>query len=236
MRNLVLFIVLLLLSSAVLASDLSTADSLFAEKKYTESFEIYKKLHEENRVASPAMLLKMAYIKEGLGGYSDALYYLNLYYLKTADKKVLNKMESLAEKKDLIGYSNNDFEFIQTVFYNYFNLIVLFTVSAAILFLTLSYYLKFKKSGSPAIPLVFMVIMLGLAFYIINFGKSYNRAIVNQTNTYLMSGPSAASEVLKIIGKGNRVSTISQTDVWTKVNVGSTTGYIKTSKLKEVSL
>jgi hypothetical protein len=51
------------------------------------------------------MLLKMAFVKEGLGDYSNALYYLNLYYLKTYDKKVLKKMENLAERyHKLEGY------------------------------------------------------------------------------------------------------------------------------------
>ena len=43
------------------------------------------------------MLLKMAYIQEGLEQYPEALYYLNLYYNQNPSKKVLAKMETLAE-------------------------------------------------------------------------------------------------------------------------------------------
>ena len=42
------------------------------------------------------MLLKMAYIQEGLNHVGQALYYLNLYYLASKDKSVLGKMEELA--------------------------------------------------------------------------------------------------------------------------------------------
>ena len=236
MKHLIISIIALITVNNAFSNDLKTADSLFAEKKYTESFEIYKNLHEEKRLMSPAMFLKMAYIKEGLGGYSDALYYLNLYYLKTADKKVLSKMESLAEKKDLRGYNNTDYEFIQTIFFKYQNQIILLIISLSILCLAIGYYLKFKKESSPSFPLVSMVLFLAIAFYVINFGKAYNKAIISKSNAYLMSGPSAASEVVKIVKKGNRVNTLGQTDVWTKVEIGTTSGYVKTSKLKEISL
>ena len=236
MKFIIISILVSITFSGAFSSDLNTADSLFSEKKYTESFEIYKKLHEEDRLISPSIFLKMAYIKEGLGGYSDALYYLNLYYLKTADKKALGKMESLADKKDLRGYTNTDFEFIQTVFFKYYNQIVLIILSLAVLSLVLSYYLKFKRGGSPSFALILMVILLCVAFYVINFGKAYDKAIITQSNTYLMSGPSSASEMVKIIKKGNRVNTQGQSDIWTKVEIGNTTGYVKTSKLKEVRL
>ncbi|MGB3465691.1 MAG: hypothetical protein WBA74_10490, partial [Cyclobacteriaceae bacterium] len=65
------------LSHSVLADPgdrLTTADSLFQAKKYTESFELYEQIIVEDMAYSPAMLLKMAFIKEGLGDYSNALY------------------------------------------------------------------------------------------------------------------------------------------------------------------
>ncbi len=44
---------------------LNQADSLFQEKKYTESLDIYEDIVTANKKASPAMLLRMAYIYEG---------------------------------------------------------------------------------------------------------------------------------------------------------------------------
>ncbi|QSE97318.1 SH3 domain-containing protein [Fulvivirga lutea] len=236
MKRILGLIIVLLCSTGAYSQSLATADSLFNEGKYTESFEIYKTLLEEEKVVSPSMLLKMAYIKEGLGGTSDALYYLNLYYLKTADKKVLFKMEELAQKAGADGYEYNDFEFIQTVFFKYFNTIVLTLISIGILLLAISFYLKFRKGVSPAVPSIFMVFVLALTFVLINFGKQYNRAVVTKSNAYLMSGPSSAAEVLTIIKKGNRVETKGTTDIWTKIESNSKVGYIKTEKLKEVEL
>src|SRR5690349_20074349 len=69
---------------------LQHADSLFQQKRYTQSFEIYNKLFQ-SRQYSPAMLLKMAYVQEGLNRISQSAYYLNLYYLATQDESALTK-------------------------------------------------------------------------------------------------------------------------------------------------
>ena len=65
---------------------LAIADSLFEARKYTESFKIYQEIHGQNQ-GSPSMLLKMAFIKEGLDDYPAALYYLNQYYLFTSNER-----------------------------------------------------------------------------------------------------------------------------------------------------
>ena len=78
------------------------ADSLFRSKKYTESKSIFSEITATGK-ASPALLLKMAYIDEGLGDYVQALFHLNSYYSMTSNEQALDKMRSIAEKKDLSG-------------------------------------------------------------------------------------------------------------------------------------
>ena len=101
----------ILCSSLVHANDvnylLSNADSLYLKKQYTQSFELYQSLYTDGRY-SPAMLLKMAYIQEGLGHVSLSLYYLNLYYLASGDSQVLNKLQELASKNKLEGYEYSE--------------------------------------------------------------------------------------------------------------------------------
>src|SRR4051812_48821245 len=77
---------------------LHKADSLFDSKKYIESFEIYHQILDSSDQYSPRMLKKMAFIKEGLGDYTSALYYLNLFYSSNPDNEVLKKMEELGLK------------------------------------------------------------------------------------------------------------------------------------------
>lgn len=231
-----LFLLVTFSSTAVKSQTVQEADSLFNEKKYTESFEIYKLILEQKHQASPSMLLKMAYIKEGLGGFSDALYYLNLYYLKTADRKVLDKMEELAAKNSLVGYSFNDLEFVQTLFYKYYNNLVVFLLAIAILCLSAVYLLKVKRKSNPSLAAIGMVVTLAVLFYTLNFAKDYDRAIVSKSNSYLMSGPSAAAESIKIINKGNRLKVLGYEDIWTKVEVDTKVGFIRSDKLKAVEL
>ncbi len=233
----VVYIILLILTAQVVKAQttLTLADSLFAKKKYTESFELYKAVLELEKKSSPSMLLKMAYIKEGLGGYSDALYYLNLYYLQSADKKVLSKMEELSKKRNMKGYEFSDFEFIQTLFYKYYFTICAVVMAMAILFLAFTYHMKINLKRNPVLPASFMSLALAALFYMLNFGHDYNKAIINQSNTYMMSGPGAGAEMMSIVDKGNRLKTLGEFDVWTKVEFENKTGYIKTDKLKKIA-
>ncbi|MEM8566656.1 MAG: SH3 domain-containing protein [Bacteroidota bacterium] len=208
------------------------ADSLFEAKKYTESFEIYDYLLEVENASSPSMLLKMAFIREGLNDYSGALYYLNTYYLKTSDRRALTKMEAMATKKSLEGYAFTDYDFFLTNFYKYYNVIVFALLALAILMLALVYRLKVQLKQSPIAPAIVMVILLAGLFYTLNFGRDYNRAIVTSSDTYLMSGPSAGSEVVDILDKGHRLSFSDTKDVWVKVKWKEGTAYIKKDKLQ----
>lgn len=216
-------------------SALQQADSLFEAKKFTESFDIYQHLLEQERLVSPAMLLKMAFIREGLGDYTNALYYLNLYYLQTADKKALTKMEELAKKKDLQGYTFNDLDFIKTVFFKYFNYIIWTLLALSALLMAIMVYRKNKLNERPVVTGVLTVVVLALLFYTINFGRDYKKAIITKNNTYLMDGPSAGADVIAIVGKGHRLPIYGQKDVWAKTEWKGEKVYIKADKIKRIS-
>src|SRR5689334_2250894 len=70
------------------SQQIQQADSLFRSKQYTQSLEVYQAMFKERKY-SPAMLLKMAYIQEGLGKIGQTLYYLKLYHLATDDEQAL---------------------------------------------------------------------------------------------------------------------------------------------------
>jgi len=213
---------------------LEVADSLFKSQKYTESFEIYDSLLTYSKVSSPSMLLKMAFIKEGLGDYSNAEYYLNLYYLRTSDRKALTKMEELASSYALNGYEFNDREYFKTLFFKYFDYLTYFLLALAIMILAIMYHQKFKKNNLSVAPGIFLVIVLALLFYTLNFGRNYDKAIVVKNNTYLMSGPSAGAEVLEIIKKGHRVNVKDAEDVWVQIEWDEQEAYVKADKIRTI--
>ncbi|MFW5762319.1 MAG: hypothetical protein ACOCXH_15195, partial [Cyclobacteriaceae bacterium] len=187
---------------------LQRADSLFDQKKYTESYEIYQELFTQQELYSPGMLLKMAFIREGLGDYTHALYFLNLYYRQTASKAALRKMEDLADEHNLDGYEFNDIEFFLSIYHRHFSTIIYFLLAFALLWFAYMVYLRRRKNRKPIGWAVgFFIIMLGIV-YLINFGDRYRKAIINNTDSFLMEDPSSAANLVEVIGKGHRVVVI----------------------------
>src|SRR5690606_38048067 len=109
-------------------------------KKYTQSLEHYHRLFTEEGVYTPQMLLKMAYIHEGLGDYSQALFYLNNYYVKTSDETALRKMEALAEKHKLSGYQFTDTDLFLSYYNKYVSEITFAALAFCLLLLAFIFY------------------------------------------------------------------------------------------------
>jgi hypothetical protein len=215
-------------------SALARADSLFEQKRYTQSFVIYDSLLTTRSKVSPAMLLKMAYIREGLGDYSNALYYLNMYYLRTNNKRTLRKMEDIAKKYDLKGYQYTDFEFFMNIFYRYYMQIVLSLGSLLILLVSYMIYKKRRLREKPGFSLFYTVLILLILFYVVNFGKSYHKGIIIHPDTYLMEGPSAGSKLVAIAGQGHRLKVKGRKDVWVKVEWDDKEAYIRENNLLQI--
>jgi len=214
--------------------DLKIADSLFNQKKYTESYDIYVGIMEEHQQRSPSMLLKMAFIKEGLGDYSNALFYLNQYYLITSNKQVLKKMEEVAESYDLKGYTYTDADFFLTYYYNYLTQINLVVLALALFLFIVIYYKKKRTGNRPTLAGISYVITLGLFFFLINYGGQYNKGIILESNSYLMSGPSAGSDVIEVVKKGHKVDILGKEDVWVKIRWDDKVAYLKEGKIKAI--
>lgn len=215
-------------------AQLSRGDSLFTKKQYTQSLELYEGLLKSGRY-TPAMLLKMAYIQEGLGSISLSLYYLNLYYLASGDEQALSKMEELADKNRLQGYENTETTriFFLLKKYNYY---LSAALAAVIVFLVaLQYQRKRKESNTKtfAIPIALVIIFLALQ---VNVSYESPTAIVTNSNTYLMSGPSAGANVVSLIKEGHKLKIKDKKDVWLKVEWLDKDVYIKEQQVLPVTL
>jgi len=212
-------------------STLKLADSLFALEKYTESLELYQQILDEEQLYTPGMLMKMAFIREGLGDYSEALYLLNYFYVKTSDKRALRKMEELARQHQLQGYQFNDLEFFRTIYKRYH--LQLIAALAALSLFMFSYILYQKRSGSyrPVASGIGFVLILGILFALINFGQGRDRAIILTDEAYLRTGPSSGANVADIVKKGHRVEVIDQKDVWVQIYWNNRPVFIRESHL-----
>ena len=207
---------------------LSSADSAFASGKYIESFKHYEKIFSEEYYTSQ-MLLKMAYIKEALGDYTKALYYLNIYYFFELDRKALKKMENLAKTHQLSGYKYSDKEYFISLYNSSFLYIstVLLVISYIVFFM---FFLR-KKRYLNFSSMLFFIVLLACLVYVTNYRIDSSKGIIQLNKTCLMEAPSAGSLLVEVLNKGHRVEVLSKKDIWYHVKWKDKKAYIRQSNL-----
>jgi len=216
-------------------SKLSLADSLFQQKKYTESFEIYEEILTHKNLATPQMLMKMAYIKEGLGDYSNALYFLDLYYQKTSDKRARNKMHSIAEDQNLSGFKSNDSDFFMGLFYQYYIEFNFLIIALALFFGGVGVYRKLESKPNATGFSITSVVVFIVFVYLTNFTTNSNEGIIVENHAYLMTGPSAGADLVEIVQKGHKIVILDETGPWLKVYWNEQIVFIRASKVRKIS-
>ncbi|MGB3588315.1 MAG: SH3 domain-containing protein [Tunicatimonas sp.] len=213
---------------------IAEADSLYELRQYTESFRLYEQLFYEEQQASPAMLLKMAFIQESLNEYSEALYYLNEYYQATSDELAIEKMQELSAEHQLRGFEYTDYDLFYNLLrkYRYF---IIFGVSA--LLLALLAYAAFRKPENQSRRYglqLSMLVAIGLLFYVTNYSVGPSLAIIMNDYVPIMNGPSSGADVIYISEKGHRVRVEGEDDVWAKIEWNGETAYIRQGNLRPI--
>ncbi len=248
-RNFVFFFILcwrITSGSAVIAQStdaalLSSADSLFAARQYTEAFGQYQQLFDQQEEVSPALLLKMAFIQESMGDYSESLYYLNEYYLLTSDEAAVQKMQQLSEQHNLRGYAYTDYQ----LFYNYlreyryyviYGLIALAMLGLIFLVLSRKRETRPEQAARPYGWGITYLLVLGLLWYMTNASFEPRQAIIMEDHTYIMAAPSSGAEVVHVGEKGHRVPIGKQEDVWTQIEWDGKPAYVRRGNLREIDL
>lgn len=212
---------------------LQRADSLFKAKQYTQSLEVYHSVFAEKKY-TPAMLLKMAYINEGLGKPGITLYYLKLYHLATNDEQALKKSEEIASKYKLAGYETND----ASRFKNWVSRNMMFIqLGLALLLLGVGalVWIQKRQQQNPWGAVAALIIVTGSLFYFTNFYGS-TCVIVASHQAYLMEGPSAGSAVVGVVEEGNLLTTSGREDVWLKVKWSDRDVFVKENEVLTIAL
>jgi hypothetical protein len=212
---------------------LNRADSLFSSYRYTEAFEIYRDIFHNSDQFSHQMLLKMAFIKEGMGDYTSSLYYLNLYYNYNPNKKVLKKMEDLASKYKLEGYRYTDIEYFISLYNQYYYSIIFFFLAFATTYFLYLLIKKFRRKKLGFRPLVF-ILLLAAVYILTNYNLIPPKGIISKSGTVLMSAPSASSDPVALLDKGHRIMILGKEDIWYRILWDSKTAYILQNNLMVV--
>ncbi len=205
---------------------LHLADSLFEGGKYTEAFGMYEEILKKVGAYSPQMLLKMAYVREGLEDHAGALYYLNLYHRHNPDEKTLLKMASLADEKQLKGYRYDDRAYFFFLLNKHRTAIILGLLAFAAIF-PLAVF-QIRRKGGQAIPIaVFQTVITALIVFVVFVGPEKPQGIINNATVFLMDSPSAGGKLLATVGKGHKVDILGQEDIWYRIRWEGTEAYIR---------
>jgi len=211
--------------------DLYRADSLFEAKKYVQSLKIYEDIRQQG-YASPAMLLKMAYINEAVDDIPGTLYYLNLYYGITFNKKALKKMEGLADTYDLSGYNYNDLVFFKNIFANYkLHVTGVLLGGIFLIFGYMIYRIRRQKVVSNSYKALWFTAVVTLLL-ILNLDLDPDYGILKNKQIYIMSAPSSGAPLMEIAKGGHRVKVQGKKDVWVKISWNGSHGFVKQHHLK----
>ncbi|WP_239693428.1 SH3 domain-containing protein [Rufibacter roseus] len=192
---------------------------------------IYEQLLDQEQVYTPQMLLKMAYIHEGLQQYTQSMKYLQLYYSKHPSRSVLRKMEEVGLEQQLEGYTYTDWDFFKTQFYKYYTQILngLVFLAALGLFIMLLRWRK-KLYIRPYTKVIFFVYLVFI-FYFANFLTLGKQGIIQSTNVPIMAGPSAGAALIASVGIGHKVDILGEEDIWYRIEWNDQTAYIRKNNL-----
>lgn len=209
---------------------LNRADSLFNQKKFSEARDVYFQLYQQG-YSSPATLLKMALVHEGLGETGQALYFLSAYYRLTEDEKAYDKILTVANARGVQGYELNEWEKLSIWITNRTSIYLPISIALAILFLAVMIFQAKRQNTHAKLAAGFVSILFtGISFTGINLLQSPEKAVVT-TEVYFMSGPSAAANLISLIPPGNQLTLSGERDIWAEALWNGKKGYVRKTDL-----
>lgn len=226
LTKLLIFFLMLLQSTHSQANvpQLMAADSLFNQQSYKEAMEIYE-LNYQLGIYSPAMLLKMAFISEGIGNSELATLYLTKYYDLSPYPETLTKIKTLTGQKELYGYEVSDASRFLLWLVEFREIIV----ASLTIILVLSLIILWSRGKKLTEARFYWpsVILICLIFVTNNFLKAPTSALITKSPTLIMSKPTAGGEPVDLVEPGHRVKIRSSKDIWYEIEWKDQIAYIK---------
>ncbi|MCX2741693.1 SH3 domain-containing protein [Pontibacter anaerobius] len=213
---------------------LAKADSLFQNQRYSDAFVLYEQLLEQEQHYSPQMLLKMAYIKEGLRDYTSAMYYLHMFYTKEPSRSTLRKMEELAQAHRLQGYEYNDLQFFKTQFSKHYMRMLELMLLAAVITVTIMLFRWRRGYRFNTVFKAGFILYLLFILYFINFLNLGDEGIIKNNQVAIMSAPSAGANWIATASQGHKVPITGEQDIWYEIKWKGEKAYIRKSNLLEL--
>lgn len=237
-KNISFFLILFLFSMGTVRANqveqlLQRADSLFVSAKYTQALELYEQVLIDFSSFSPAMLLKMAYIHEGLEEPYESLFYLEQYYKFSKDPAAILKIGEMANKLDLRGYETTDAGIALRLYDRYYKQLAGIALAMGVfLFSVLGF--RFRKFGERPVPVwIGMIVFLLVSFLAINrVGLREYGMLTGQETILIMSGPSSGSDLLEEVNMGHKVAILGKEETWTRIKWKQREAYVRSGLIK----
>ncbi|WP_317174910.1 hypothetical protein [Pararhodonellum marinum] len=205
---------------------------MFNQRSYQEALGIYEDLLQNEQVYSPAMLIKMAYISEGIGDYPKASFYLSKYYDYNPSPRITDKIKSLTQQNNLQGYQLSDreqfFKILVDRQSDITTLLAILLVTSLILLITLRQKANHPKYLIPSFVLIFLLFISN------NFLHVPERAIIMKNPTLIMDQPTAAGNLVRKVNIGHRVILKSKKDIWYEIEWNDKKAYIKQDDISKI--
>ncbi len=197
--------------------DLERADSLFAKGRLDDAALLYEVAMAEGQMATDPVLLKMAYIAERNGDPARLLYFLQVFFERHPQETVLRKMNEVARSNNLIGYETDDLNYFYLFYKQYGIYLLLFLLGLGVYVFGV---LVLKMTRKEPSPVRHKLVVLGYLFTLllfVNLPEGYQSGITSRDRVLLRQGPSAASPVTEIIGRGHKVNILGSEDIWLRI-------------------
>jgi hypothetical protein len=203
---------------------LLVADSLFNQRSYKEAMEIYQSNFQLG-VYSPSMLLKMAFISEGIGDSEKATLFLSKYYDLSPNPQTITKIKTLTGQKELVGYEVSDGMRFLLFLVEYREIIV----GSLTLFLIISLIFLWSNGNKLTEARFYWpsVLLITFIFFTNNFLKAPSTALVTSSPTLIRNKPTAGGEPIDLIEPGHRVKILSSKDIWYEIEWKEKIAYLK---------
>lgn len=207
----------LFVQTSVQAQSLSEADSLFFSGNGTYALKIYEDIFEQGEF-TPQMLIKMAYIYNGLGNTVKTLYYLSLYEKLYPSTEIQEKMQQIANKQKLTGYQITDYEYFRTIYFQIkdgLEVSLYFVIVGLVIW---SFFVAQRKSRKVLLLLqVAMLAVILLLFYVKNHLFQTCEGIIAHDRAFMMQAPSAGAQLLASSERGHKVKIKAERDIWYQI-------------------
>ena len=158
----------------------------------------------------------MAFIKEKANDIPATLYYLQLYYTKHADERVLQKIIDMAENNKYKGHKPSDLQYLFFLFQQYSSIgiaFMLFFVGGIGGIL----WVRGRKGFDILFPTILVSFIALFYLYLLDFWKPAFPAIIKTQKAMAMDAPSAGASQLDLIERGTCVQVLNKHDIWLKV-------------------